>query len=122
LKTPCEIIVGRILPTIRGEVVRLLSSKYGMKQTEISKALGITQASVSQYLSNDRGTDAEIMKIFPEVAECASEIALGISKGTARDAQISLMCAACMKIRGEKSFCKFHREAIGLEECKICKG
>lgn len=120
MKTPCELVVGRILPTLRASVVRELSGKYKMKQSEIAKRLGITQASVSQYLSATRGGNAKMLEEFPQIKEFADEISKRIASGEDRRQWHGVLCKACASIRSDDRFCKMHSASIQLEGCNIC--
>ena len=91
-----------------------------MKQIEVSKRLGITQASVSQYLSSSRGGDTEFHNLFPEMEEHARVIAKRIVEGDAKDAQVALLCGMCSKMREEEKFCNYHKGLLELENCGIC--
>jgi predicted transcriptional regulator len=53
MKYACEQMAER-MPALRSALARKLSDQ-GMPQTKIAELLGITQAAVSQYLSNIRG-------------------------------------------------------------------
>jgi predicted transcriptional regulator len=121
MKTPCELVVGRILPTLRASVVKELSGKYRMKQSEIAKKLGITQASVSQYLSETRGGSTKMLDDFPQITEYANEIANRIVAGETRYQWYSVLCKACHDIREDDKFCKLHRISAKLSGCDICK-
>lgn len=50
-----EIVSEKILPTIRKIIAKNLSKKYGHEQREIATELGITQPTVSQYITDSRG-------------------------------------------------------------------
>jgi predicted transcriptional regulator len=121
MKTPCELVVGRILPTLRASVVKELSGKYRMKQSEIAKKLGITQASVSQYLSETRGGSTKMLDDFPQISEYADEIANRIVAGETRYQWYGVLCKACKDIRDDERFCKLHRISAKLSGCDICK-
>ncbi len=54
MPTNYEIAYSRIIPAFRRAVAREMSSHYHLKQTEIAKRLGITQAAVSKYLSSGK--------------------------------------------------------------------
>ena len=84
MKTPCELVVGKILPALRASVVRELSGKYNMKQSDIAKKLGITQASVSQYLSSARAGGTKIVEKFPKIQTYAVDISKRIVSGEGR--------------------------------------
>lgn len=120
MKTPCELVVGRILPALRASVVKELSDKYHMKQSEIARKLGITQASVSQYLSASRGARAEVMESFPKIKAYASEIAKRIVAGENRYEWYGMLCEACKDIRSDKEFCDMHKIAANLVGCDVC--
>ncbi len=121
MKTPCELVVGKILPALRASVVRELSGKYHMKQSEISKKLGITQASVSQYLSSARAGGTKIIESFPKIQTYATDIAKRIVQGEEKFQWYSVMCVACKDIREDEEFCRMHKLASNLSGCDICK-
>ena len=54
-KTPCEYMQWQGLPVIRKELVLSMINNYGLSQKEAAEKLGITPASVSQYLARKRG-------------------------------------------------------------------
>lgn len=121
MKTPCELVVGKILPTLRASVVKELSQKYGMKQSDIAKSLGITQASVSQYLSATRGGSTKMLEDFPQITAYATEIAKRIKGGETRYQWYGVLCKACKEIREDERFCRLHRISAKLSGCDICK-
>jgi predicted transcriptional regulator len=120
MKPPCEIVVNKMLPHIRANIVRTLIQDYNMKQIEVSKRMGITQASVSQYLSSTRGGNNELQDFFPEIEDYAKSIAKKIASGENREIQLALLCEVCSKIREEKKFCSYHKNLLQIESCDIC--
>jgi predicted transcriptional regulator len=120
MRPPCEIVVNKVLPHIRADIVKILTQEYHMKQIEVSKRLGITQASVSQYLSSSRGGDKEFHKLFPEMENHAKDIAERIAIGDTKDAQVALICSMCNKMREDEKFCDYHKGYLDLESCGIC--
>jgi len=54
VKTPCEMAIWYILPSIRKELVRIMVKK-GYKRKEIAKILSISEASVTHYIKSRRG-------------------------------------------------------------------
>lgn len=121
MKTPCELVVGKIMPSMRAAVVKELSGKYRMKQAEIARKLGITQASVSQYLSSTRAGNTKMVEDFPKIKEYASEIAKRISNGEDRHGWSEVLCEACKDIREDDNFLKMRKRAANLEECDVCR-
>jgi predicted transcriptional regulator len=120
MRPPCEIVVNKILPHIRADIVKILTQEYNLKQIEVSKRLGITQASVSQYLSSSRGGDKEFHNLFPEMENHAKAMAEQIANGEGKDAQVALLCDMCTKMREEEKFCNYHRSFLDLDSCGIC--
>lgn len=120
MKPPCEIVVNRMLPRIRADIVRILTQEYDMKQIEVSKKLGITQAAVSQYLSETRGGDDGFQNIFPEMEDYAQAIAKSIASGEDKDMQLGLLCEFCSSMREEEKFCSLHKNILELQSCDVC--
>lgn len=121
MKTPCELVVGKIMPSMRAAVVKELSIKYHMKQADIARKLGITQASVSQYLSSTRAAGTKMLESFPDIKKYASDIAKRIAAGEDRFEWSSVLCRACKEIRDTEAFCKMHKVDYNLAGCDICK-
>jgi len=81
MKTPCESIVWHVLPVIRKELTKSLVSHYGFTQRKTAVKLGITDATVSRYLSGKRGNiDVSNKSILKEIDNSANMIAKGNKK------------------------------------------
>ena len=120
MKTPCELVVGKILPSLRASVVKELSYEHGMKQSEIARILGITQASVSQYLSSTRAGDIRLVEKFPKITTYAKDISTRIVSGENKNEWHRLICIACKDIRSDDEFCKMHKVDTDHKGCNIC--
>lgn len=120
MKPPCEIIVNKMLPHIRANMVRILIHDYNMKQIEVSQKLGITQASVSQYLASVRGRDDAFLKAFPEMENYAKTLAEKVASGENKEGQLVILCELCTQIRGKENFCSYHRGILHLDDCGLC--
>ncbi|RLG22820.1 transcriptional regulator [Methanosarcinales archaeon] len=59
-KAPCEKMVKFVLPAIRAEMARTLVKEYNLPQQNVAKVLGVTNAAISQYLSERRGAEVEL--------------------------------------------------------------
>ncbi len=101
-------------------MVKELSKRHGMKQSDIARKLGITQASVSQYLSETRAGDAGLVERFPKILIYAEEISSRIIAGENKNQWYSVLCTACADIREDNEFCKMHEETANVSSCNIC--
>ena len=121
MKPPCELAVKEFLPSLRAAIVKELSENYNMKQTDIADALGITQASVSQYLNVERAKEMRFQSI--EGFEHAVKNIAGAlaSKTSSRKAVLYSICRLCSQLRKSDEFCQVHQDMLNFEECDICK-
>jgi predicted transcriptional regulator len=75
MRTPCEIIVWKILPVIRKELAKALIDNYGFNQKKVSDKLGLTESAISRYLSGKRGkTETLDGKILNEIKKSAKRL------------------------------------------------
>ena len=120
MKPPCELAVKEFLPFLRAAIVKELSESHSMKQTDIADVLGITQASVSQYLNVERAKDGRFkMEEFQETIKEISD-ALASHKSS-REAVLHSICDLCAQLRKSDEFCQVHQDMLNIEKCDICK-
>ena len=104
MKFPCENVVWYVLPAIRSELSKELAKV--MSQKKISEILGITQAAVSQYVSNKRGSKIEFQEdVVGAIHELANDIAAGN-----HDNPASRICEICIKVREDATLCGLNCE------------
>jgi len=117
LRPPCEIIVKMYLPRIRRLVARELSERYKLTQEEVAQTLGLTQASVSKYLSNMklRETDSS----FEDIAK---NLARSIVLSDISPKEIILeLCKSCFSLREGSFVCREHKRILPLgDDCSVC--
>ena len=96
---PCEIIVKTLIPSVRAAITRELIERHGMKQVEVAKLLGVTQAAVSQYMRGARGrffnfgADDQILSIIRSIAD-------GLASGSLGKLEASVLtCEVCYQVR-----------------------
>lgn len=96
---PCEIIVRTLIPSVRAAVTRELIEKHNLKQVEVAKLLGVTQAAVSQYMRGTRGGVFDLSR-DDDIASMVSKLAEGLAKGSLSwfDAS-TLTCEVCYLVR-----------------------
>jgi len=56
----CDSLARKYLPGIRAEMVYRLVNDKGMSQSDAAKALGVTRAAISQYMSKKRGAEVQL--------------------------------------------------------------
>lgn len=108
---PCEMIVKKILPAFRAYLVKKLYEEHKMKQNDIATCLGITQPSVSLYLSGERGGFEEIFK-SEQVKDNLSqldELSEKLVKDEISEQELmTTMCKLCSTLRQAKAYCEIH--------------
>lgn len=96
-KTPCEIIVWDVLPCIRRELAEDLK-EYGLHQKEIAEKIGVTDAAISQYLSEKRGAAVTFDDdVQGEIKKSARKIYNGGNV-------IDELCHICSIVKEKKGF------------------
>jgi uncharacterized protein len=112
---PQEIEVWYIIPAVRKELARILTSKYDMTFEKAGGALGITKAAVSQYLSSKRASKFKIPKEMKKELEKSAELISKNDEIAIEEIQriVALMrknknsCSVCRKYNpGITKFCK----------------
>ena len=118
---PQEVVVAKLLPTLRARVAQILLQDYALKQVQVAKLLGITQAAVSHYNTKSRGIDHEILRLFPEIEGHAQLLALRIRGGLSKSDQIGALNAICDHVLRTERFCNYHKRVADLDPtCDIC--
>ncbi|ATZ60606.1 MAG: helix-turn-helix domain-containing protein [Methanosarcinales archaeon Met12] len=117
MKSPCELIVWYVLPSIRYELTKELL-KLGLSQKEVSERLGITQAAVSQYVKEKRG---KTMKFKEEAKDAIRRLTNDIAEDGAFDDLIPRLCRICTQIRISGELCELHKgQEVVQEDCDVC--
>jgi predicted transcriptional regulator len=62
MKLPCDDCMWGLIPMIKRELVLRLHEKCDLSQTDISKKLGITKGSVTQYIQGKRASDSKRLR------------------------------------------------------------
>ena len=118
---PFEVVTAKMLPTIRARLAQVLLDEYKMKQVEVAKHLGITQAAVSHYKTASRGIDLELVRIFPEIDAFAHDLAAKIADGMPQTEQVLAMNHAVDRLMNTQRFCEYHKKIAAIDPaCSIC--
>ena len=118
---PFEVVTSKLLPTIRARLAQVLLDEYKMRQVEVAKNLGITQAAVSHYKTASRGIDPELVKLFPEIDAFVSEVAARIADGMPQTQQVSLVSELVERLMNTQRFCEYHKRIAAIDPgCAVC--
>ncbi|VVB71541.1 Uncharacterised protein [uncultured archaeon] len=100
MKSPCEVIVWDVLPSIRAAIAEELVRRQ-ISQKEVSKMLGITPPAVSQYVSKKRGYSIEF---DDDVKAAISRLADDLTQKKVENL-VERICEICKIVRGNESTC-----------------
>lgn len=114
LRMPQEIEVWYLLPAIRREFAKTMVKK-GVKQREISKKMGITEAAVSQYINSKRAKNVRFPKNTKKEIEKSAE---KVIKGRNMIVEMQRICKICRK---DRTLCRIHRMYGRIPKgCEVC--
>jgi len=123
MKPYCEIVTSTVLPGIRSIITKELLTKYNMTQEEAAEVLGITQAAVSQYSREARGSKVKVIENDGEIMDMITDLTKNIVDKTFSSRKINeSFCQICKKIREKKLICKLHEEIYpSIAPCGDCE-
>jgi predicted transcriptional regulator len=113
---PQELEVWYLLPAIRRELARELL-KLGMNQSEAAERLGMTRASISQYLNSKRGKKLTFdSATLREIKKCAHTIY------NHKSCIVQNMHNLSRIAKQNKVLCKVHKACDSSSHrcCKVC--
>jgi predicted transcriptional regulator len=120
---PSEIEARWLLPVLRALIVRRLLSEYHMTQEKVARLLGITQASVSNYVRavRARGLKPEVVSLLSKYADDVADLAY-----RTQDAQrvAKAIQEALNRIRKDRVLCEVHlllEPGLDVENCELCQ-
>ncbi|HEY7777120.1 MAG TPA: helix-turn-helix domain-containing protein [Nitrososphaeraceae archaeon] len=124
---PSEIESKLLIPAVRAILSKELVIEKGLKEEEVARMLGITQAAVSNYLRGTRGDNELISKLtsLSEIMSMIKEIGNDLSTNRAYTAKtLSKFIALCNYMRYSLIICDAHHSLernIDEKVCEQCK-
>jgi predicted transcriptional regulator len=124
---PSEIESKSLIPAVRAILSKELVIEKGLKEEEVARMLGITQAAVSNYLRGTRGDNELISKLMSlsEIMSMIKEIGDDLSTNRAYTAKtLSKFIALCNYMRYSLIICDAHHSLernIDEKVCEQCK-
>ncbi len=120
---PSEIEARWLLPVLRALIVRRLLNEYHLTQEKVAKLLGITQASVSNYVRAVRakGLRPEVVSLLARYASDVADVAY-----RSQDPQTvaKTIQEALIRIRKDRVLCELHQllePGFDVENCELCQ-
>lgn len=115
-------MVQEFLPALRNLVAKELRAQ-GLSQNRISSLLGVTQASVSLYLSSDSSKSYSVLNTLSLPAEEADRYAALLAEDSKRSAvdAVATLSTVWNRLLGRGAICSRHRSIYpALADCDVC--
>jgi uncharacterized protein len=125
---PSEIEAKSLIPAVRAILAKKLIREYLLKEEDVAKDLGITQAAVSNYVRGTRGDTELISKLesVREVMRMIDDIAKDLSTNKAyTPSTLAKFVGLCNYMRYTLIICDVHHSIesnIDEQICEQCRG
>ncbi|HYX72927.1 MAG TPA: helix-turn-helix domain-containing protein [Nitrososphaera sp.] len=125
---PSEIEAKSLIPAVRAILAKKLIKEYSIKEEDVAKDLGITQAAVSNYVRGTRGDIELISKLesVREVMRMIDDIAKDLSTNKAyTPSTLAKFVGLCNYMRYTLIICDVHHSIesnIDEQICEQCRG
>ena len=121
---PAEIESKTLIPALRAILAKKLAEDHNVREEEISKMLGVTQAAISNYIRGTRGDPALIAKLLSEeqVSTLINELTENLSSDMAyTPSSLSKFIGLCNYIKSSLLICEIHHNLESDIDEKVCK-
>ena len=121
---PAEIESKTLIPALRAILAKDLANNHHIREDEISKMLGVTQAAISNYIRGTRGDPKLIEKLLEDkqVAEMLDDISDSLSSDKAyTPSNLSKFIGLCNYIKSSLLICDIHHNLESNIDDEICK-
>ena len=121
---PAEIESKTLIPALRAILAKNLAVNHNVREDEISKMLGVTQAAISNYIRGTRGDPDLIKKLSSEkqVSEMIDEICQNLASDMAyTPSSLSKFIGLCNYIKTSLLICDIHHNLESDIDEAICK-
>ena len=121
---PSEIESKSLIPALRAIIAKKLADEHKIREDQISKMLGVTQAAISNYIRGTRGDPELIKKLLSE--KQVSEIIIEICDNLATDksytpSTLAKFIGLCNYIKSSLLICDIHHNLESDIDEAICK-
>jgi uncharacterized protein len=121
---PAEIESKSLIPALRAILAKKLAEQHKIREDEISKMLGVTQAAVSNYIRGTRGDPKLISQLSSQkqIIEMINEISENLASNKAyTPASLSKFIGLCNYIKSSLLICDIHHNLESDIDEAICK-
>jgi len=121
---PAEIESKTMIPALRAILAKKLADQHKIREDEISKMLGVTQAAVSNYIRGTRGDPKLISQLSSQkqIVEMINEISENLASNKAyTPASLSKFIGICNYIKTSLLICDIHHNLESDIDEAICK-
>jgi len=121
---PAEIESKTLIPALRAILAKKLAEDHSVREDEISKMLGVTQAAVSNYIRGTRGDPKLIEKLVSDkqVSEMINELSDRLSSDMAyTPSSLAKFISLCNYIKSSLLICEIHHKLETNIDEAICK-
>ncbi len=121
---PAEIESKSLIPALRAILAKKLAESHKIREDEISKMLGVTQAAVSNYIRGTRGDPVLIEKLLSEsqVSIMLNDLSDNLATDMAyTPSSLSKFIGLCNYIKSSLLICDIHHKLESNIDEKVCK-
>ncbi len=121
---PAEIESKTLIPALRAILAKKLAGNHKIREDEISKMLGVTQAAISNYIRGIRGDPKLIEKLLSEeeVAKMINDLSESLASDRAyTPSSLSKFIGLCNYIKSSLLICDIHHNLESDIDEKVCK-
>ncbi|MGI0004459.1 MAG: transcriptional regulator [Candidatus Nitrosotenuis sp.] len=121
---PAEIESKSLIPALRAILAKKLAEEHKIREDEISKMLGVTQAAISNYIRGTRGDPKLIQKLVTDkqVSEMINELSERLASDMAyTPSSLAKFISLCNYIKSSLLICEIHHNLETNIDEAICK-
>ncbi|TBR25241.1 MAG: transcriptional regulator [Candidatus Nitrosotenuis sp.] len=121
---PAEIESKTLIPALRAILAKKLAEEHQIREDEISKMLGVTQAAISNYIRGTRGDPKLIQKLMDDkqVSQLINELSDILSSDMAyTPSSLAKFISLCNYIKSSLLICEIHHNLESNIDEAICK-
>jgi hypothetical protein len=121
---PAEIESKTLIPALRAILAKKLAEDHKVREDEISRMLGVTQAAISNYIRGTRGDPKLIEKLVSDkqVSEMINELSDRLSSDMAyTPSSLAKFISLCNYIKSSLLICEIHHKLESNIDEAICK-